>query len=142
VSAWVIWAIVAVGFAIGEILTPGLFWLGPIALAGVLAAIVAAIGLGTGLQLLVFILASIASLGILRPIARAHLHMPHALRTGTAALVGARGLVLDRTDANGGRVKIGGEVWSARTFDETQVIEPGTQVEIVKIEGATALVYE
>jgi membrane protein implicated in regulation of membrane protease activity len=142
VSAWVIWAIVAVGFAIGEILTPGLFWLGPIALAGVLAAIAAAIGLGTGLQLLVFILASVASLGILRPIARAHLRMPHALRTGTAALVGARGLVLDRTDANGGRVKIGGEVWSARTFDETQVIEPGTQVEIVKIEGATALVYE
>lgn len=141
-SAWVIWAIVAVGFAIGELLTPGLFWLGPIALAGLLAAIVAAIGLGTGLQLLVFILASIASLGILRPIARAHLRMPHALRTGTAALVGARGLVLDRTDANGGRVKIGGEVWSARTFDETQVIEPGTQVEIVKIEGATALVYE
>jgi membrane protein implicated in regulation of membrane protease activity len=142
VSAWVIWAIVAVGFAIGEILTPGLFWLGPIALAGVLAAIAAAIGLGAGLQLLVFILASIASLGILRPIARAHLRMPHALRTGTAALVGARGLVLDRTDANGGRVKIGGEVWSARSFDETQVFEPGTQVEIVKIEGATALVYE
>jgi membrane protein implicated in regulation of membrane protease activity len=141
-SAWVIWAIVAVGFAIGEVLTPGLFWLGPIALAAVLAAIGAAIGFGTGLQLVVFILASIASLGSLRPIARAHLKMPHALRTGTAALVGARGLVLDRTDAHGGRVKIGGEIWSARTFDETQVIEPGTSVEVVKIEGATALVYE
>ena len=141
-SAWVIWAIVAVGFAIGEILTPGLFWLGPIALAGVIAGVAAALGLGAGFQLVLFILASIASLGILRPIARAHLHMPHALRTGTAALVGARGLVLDRTDAHGGRVKIGGEVWSARTFDESQVIEPGTQVEIVKIEGATALVYE
>jgi membrane protein implicated in regulation of membrane protease activity len=141
-SAWVIWAIVAVGFAIGEVLTPGLFWLGPIALAGVLAAVAAAVGLGAGVQLVVFILASIATLGILRPIARAHLKMPHALRTGTAALVGARGLVLDRTDAHGGRVKIGGEIWSARTFDETQVIEPGTSVEIVKIEGATALVYE
>ena len=141
-SNWVIWAIVAVGFAIGEVVTPGLFWLGPIALAGVLAAVGAAVGFGVGIQLLVFILASIASLGLLRPIARAHLRMPHALRTGTAALVGARGLIVDRTDANGGRVKIGGEVWSARTFDETQVIEPGTPVEIVKIEGATALVYE
>ena len=141
-SAWVIWAIVAVGFAVGEILTPGLFWLGPIALAGVLAAVAAAVGLGTGVELVVFILASIASLGVLRPIARAHLRIPHALRTGTAALVGAHGLVLDRTDAHGGRVKIGGEVWSARTFDETQVIEPCTKVEIVKIEGATALVYE
>jgi len=142
VDAWVIWAIVAVGFAVGEILTPGLFWLGPIALAALLAAVSAAVGLGTGVQLLAFILASIASLGILRPIARAHLRMPHALRTGTAALVGARGLVVDRTDAHGGRVKIGGELWSARTFDEAQVIEPGTTVEVVKIEGATALVYE
>lgn len=141
-SAWVIWAIVAVGFAVGELLTPGLFWLGPIALAAVLAAGAAAIGLGSGFQLLVFILASLASLAVIRPIARAHLRMPHALRTGTAALVGARGFIVDRTDAHGGRVKIGGEVWSARTFDETQVIEPGTPVEIVKIEGATALVYE
>jgi len=141
-SSWVIWAIVAVGFAIGEVVTPGLFWLGPIALAGVVAAAVAALGLGVGLQLLVFILASLASLAILRPIARAHLRMPHALRTGTAALVGAHGLVLDRTDAHGGRVKVGGEIWSARSFDETQVIEPGARVEIVKIEGATALVYE
>jgi len=142
VAAWVIWAIVAVLFAIGELVTPGLFWLGPIALAAVLAAIVAAIGLAVGLQLVVFILASIATLAILRPIARAHLRMPHAIRTGTAALVGARGLVVDRTDAHGGRVKIGGELWSARTFDEAQVIEPGTTVEVVKIEGATALVYE
>ena len=141
-AAWVIWAIVAVLFAIGELVTPGLFWLGPIALAAVLAAIVAAIGLAVGLQLVVFILASIATLAILRPIARAHLRMPHAIRTGTAALVGARGLVVDRTDAHGGRVKIGGELWSARTFDEAQVIEPGTTVEVVKIEGATALVYE
>jgi membrane protein implicated in regulation of membrane protease activity len=119
-----------------------MFWLGPIALAALLAAIVAAIGLGTGFQLLLFILASIASLAIIRPIARAHLRMPHAIRTGTAALVGARGLILDRTDAHGGRVKIGGEVWSARSFDETQVFEPGATVEVVKIEGATALVYE
>jgi membrane protein implicated in regulation of membrane protease activity len=141
-SAWVIWAIVAVGFAVGEILTPGLFWLGPIALAALLSAIAAAVGLGTGLQLLVFILASIASLGILRPIARSHLRMPARMRTGTAALVGARGLVVDRIDAHGGRVKIGGELWSARSFDEGQVIEPGAAVEIVKIEGATALVYE
>ena len=141
-DAWVIWAIVAVLFAIGELVTPGLFWLGPIALAALLSAIVAAIGVAVGVQLVVFILASIASLALLRPIARAHLRMPHAIRTGTAALVGARGLIVDRTDAHGGRVKIGGELWSARTFDETQVIEPGTTVEIVKIEGATALVYE
>ena len=68
--------------------------------------------------------------------------MPLAIRTGAAALVGATAVVLERVDPNGGRVKIGGEVWSARAFDEAQVLEPGTQVEVVEIEGATALVYE
>ena len=64
------------------------------------------------------------------------------LRTGTAALVGSKALVLQRVDANGGRVRIGGEEWSARAFLEDQVIEPGARVEVVKIEGATALVYQ
>jgi membrane protein implicated in regulation of membrane protease activity len=141
-ASWVIWAIVAVGLAIGEILTPGLFFLGPVALAAVLAAAVAAAGAGVGVALIVFIAAAIASLAFLRPIARRHLHMPQRLRTGTAALVGAKGVAIDRIDAHGGRVKIGGETWTARTFDESQVIEPGARVDIVKIEGATALVYE
>jgi membrane protein implicated in regulation of membrane protease activity len=141
-AAWVIWTIVAVGLAIGEILTPGLFYLGPVALAAVLAAAVAAAGAGTGVALIVFIAAAIGSLAFLRPIARRHLHMPQRLRTGTAALVGARGVALERIDAHGGRVKIGGETWTARAFDESQVIEAGARVDIVKIEGATALVYE
>jgi membrane protein implicated in regulation of membrane protease activity len=141
-AAWVIWAIVAVGLAIGEILTPGLFYLGPVALAAVLAAAVAAAGAGVGVELIVFIAAALGSLAFLRPIARRHLHMPQRLRTGTAALVGAKGVALERIDVHGGRVKIGGETWTARAFDESQVIEPGARVDIVKIEGATALVYE
>ena len=64
------------------------------------------------------------------------------LRTGTAALVGTRALVLERVDADGGCVKIGGEVWTARAYDEDEVIEPGTRVDVLKIEGATALVSE
>jgi membrane protein implicated in regulation of membrane protease activity len=140
--AWVIWAIAAVALAVGEIATPGLFFLGPVALAAVAAALVAALGAGAAIQLIVFIIGSLASLATIRPIARRHLQMPARLRTGAAALVGARALVLERIDRHGGRVRIGGEVWSARAFDETQVIEPGTSVEVVKIEGATALVYE
>jgi membrane protein implicated in regulation of membrane protease activity len=141
-AAWVVWSIVAVALAVGEILTPGLFFLGPVALAAVVAAVVAALGAGLGISLTVFIVGAVASLAVLRPIARRHVHMPARLRTGAAALVGARGLAVERIDAHGGRVKIGGEVWTARAFDETQVIEPGARVEIVKIEGATALVYE
>ena len=139
---WLIWALAAVLLAVGEIFTPGLFFLGPVALAAVAAGVAAAVGLGVVIQLLVFIGGSVASVLVLRPIARAHLHMPAALRTGTAALEGAKALVVQRVDADGGRVRIGGEEWSARAYMEGQVLEPGTRVEVVKIEGATALVYE
>ena len=140
--AWLLWVLVAVALTIGEILTPGLFFLGPIAVAAVAAAVAAAAGAGWVVELVVFVLGAISSLAVLRPIARRHLHMPGAIRTGSAALVGAKAVVLERVDAAGGRVKIGGEVWSARAFDETQVLEPGTRVEVAQIEGATALVYE
>lgn len=141
-SAWLAWAIAAVLLAVGEIFTPGLFFLGPVALAAIVAALAALAGVAVGLQLIVFAVASLASLAVLRPLARAHLHMPAALRTGTAALEGAHAVVLETVDESGGRVKLGGEEWSARAFMPDQVIEPGTRVEVVKIEGATALVYE
>lgn len=140
-AAWLAWTIAAVGLAIGEVLTPGLFFLGPVALAAVAAAIVAVFA-GLAAQLAVFIVVGLASLAILRPLARRHLRMPAAIRTGTAALTGASALVLERVDVHGGRVKIGGEVWSARAYMDGQVLEPGTRVEVAKIEGATALVYE
>ncbi len=140
-SDWVIWMIVAVGLALGELATPGMFFLGPVALAAIPAAVVALIGGPAWLQVLVFILGSLGSIAVLRPIARAHLHMPALTRTGTAALVGARAVVLERVDANGGRVRLGGEEWSARAYMEEQVMEPGTRVEVAQIEGATALVY-
>jgi membrane protein implicated in regulation of membrane protease activity len=141
-AAWLGWSIAAVLLAVGEIFTPGLFFLGPVALAAVAGALAAAVGAAVWLQLVVFIVAAVGSVAVLRPLAKAHLHMPSAIRTGTAALEGAKATVLQRVDAQGGRVRIGGEEWSARAFMPGQVLEPGTQVEVVKIEGATALVYE
>jgi membrane protein implicated in regulation of membrane protease activity len=82
VSDWLIWVIVAVVLAVGEIATPGLFVLGPVALAALLALLVAALGGPMLLQLIVFGVASIASLALLRPVARRHLRMPAQLRTG------------------------------------------------------------
>jgi membrane protein implicated in regulation of membrane protease activity len=142
VPAWLIWAIVAVLLSVGELLTPGMFFLGPVALAAIASAIVALADVGVVGQLLVFIVGAIGSVWFLRPIARRHLHMPAALRTGTAALEGTKAVVLQRVDVNGGRVRIGGEEWSARAYLEDQVLEPGARVEVVKIEGATALVYQ
>ena len=138
----VLWLIAAVLLAIGEVLTPGLFFLGPVALVAVGAAIAAGLGGGIVLQLVVFIAVSLASLAFLRPVARRHIHMPALTRTGTAALVGKKAVVLQRVDANGGRVRIGGEEWSARAFFEGQTLEPGARVEVAQIEGATALVFE
>ena len=138
---WVLWVVLAAALAIGEVLTLG-FLLGLIALAAVLAGVVAALGGGVVVQLVVFIAASIASIALIRPIAQRHLRTPARLRTGTAALVGAQGVVTERVDDLSGQVKIGGEVWSARAFLDGQVLEPGARVEVAKIEGATALVYE
>src|ERR687893_72134 len=112
---WVLWMIAAAALAAGEVATMG-FFLGPIALAAALAAIAAAIGLSLELQWAVFLVGSIASLAILRPIAVRHLRTPPSTRTGTAALVGAKALVLERVTQDGGRVKIGGEEWTARPY--------------------------
>src|SRR5215207_9733007 len=127
--------------AVGEIATMG-FFLGPIAVAATLAAIVALAGVGLAAQWIVFIAASLGSLLVLRPIARRHLKTPARLRTGTAALVGATAVVIDRVDRDGGTVRLAGEVWSARSYDEDHEFEPGTRVEVLKIDGATALVHE
>ena len=140
-SAWVIWTIVAGALAVGEIVSLS-FFMGPIAIAAVLAAVAALAGAGTALQMVVFIVASAASLAVLRPIARRHLHTPAKIRTGTAALVGSRAVALERIDGSGGTVKLAGEVWSARTYDDDEVIEPGARVQVMQIEGATALVSD
>jgi membrane protein implicated in regulation of membrane protease activity len=141
VPGWAIWLVLAALLAAGEVVTTG-FILGPLAVAAALAALASALGLGLAVSIIVFIAVSIASLALLRPVAKRHLRTPAALRTGTAALVGAPAYVLERVDSLGGRVKIGGEVWSARAFFDDQVLEPGTRVEVAKIEGATALVME
>jgi membrane protein implicated in regulation of membrane protease activity len=141
-DAWLVWALLAVALTVGEIFTPGLFFLGPVALAALAAMIAAAVGGDLWIQLIVFGAGSVASLAVLRPIARAHLRMPSAIRTGTAALEGAKAVVLQRVDGLGGRVRIGGEEWSARSYVADEVFDPGTQVEVAQIEGATALVYK
>jgi membrane protein implicated in regulation of membrane protease activity len=138
---WVWWMIAAGVLAIGEIFTLS-FFLGPVSVAAVAAAIVALAGLGLGIQWVVFIAVSLASLAVLRPIAKRHLKTPAQIRTGTAALVGTRAVVLERVDSDGGQVKIGGEIWSARCYDEDEVLEPGARVDVMEIEGATALVSE
>jgi membrane protein implicated in regulation of membrane protease activity len=141
VADWVIWMLAAAALAGGEMLTLTLF-LGPLSLAAVLAALVALGGGSVELQVAAFVAGSIASLAIVRPVARRHLRAPPHTRTGAAALIGQSATVLERVDRDRGMVKIGGEVWTARAYDEDHVFEPGARVEVLKIDGATALVAE
>ncbi len=142
-DAWVIWILVAVAFGVGELLTTS-FFLAPFSGGALVAALVALIGGGAVASWLTFIIVSLLLLWVVRPIARAHLKVPPQLRTGTAALIGRRAIVLERiaTDEGVGCVKIDGEVWTARAYEDDQVIEAGAAVEVVEIRGATALVSE
>jgi len=88
-----------------------------------------------------FILASGLGLGVARPFALRHVRQPPLLRTGTAALIGRPAIVLEEVGPHSGRVRIGGEIWSARSYDDTQLIPAGKTVDVMHIEGATALVY-
>ena len=139
---WVIWLIAAVVFAVGEIATLG-FFLAPFAGGALLAAIVAAAGAGAAISWIMFLVVSVVLLA-LRPIARSHRKMPAQLRTGTAALVGRTAMVTERisNDEGTGSVKLEGESWTARAYDEDVVIEPGRRVHVMEIRGATALVTE
>src|SRR5215469_1356597 len=139
-SAWIVWLIVAAVLGVAELLTTT-FALGIIAVAALVAAGVGALGLVLPIQLAAFVVASGAGLGFVLPIARRHVRQPPLLRTGAAALVGRPAQVLEEVTGYAGRVRIGGEVWSARSYDETLVIPAGRTVDVMQIEGATALVY-
>lgn len=140
-DAWLLWLIAAVILGVGEIVTAA-FLLAPFAGGALISALVAAAGGGAFAQWAVFLVASVGILAGLRPLARSHKRMPPQIRTGTAALVGKTGTVTERIDPDKGSVRIDGEIWSARPYDEDSVFEPGARVSIVDIKGATALVSD
>ena len=142
-DAWVLWLIAAVVLAVAEVMNLS-FFLFPFAIGAAAAAVADLAGAGTPVAAVVFAVMTSLSFGIVRPIARRHLTTPPQIRTGTAALVGRDAVVLERiaNDEGVGCVRIDGETWSARSFDEDRVIEPGTRVQVMEIRGATALVAE
>src|SRR3954454_23739084 len=140
---WVLWLIAAVILAIGEIASMGLF-LAAFAGGAAVAALLAAVGAGVTAEFAAFLAVSIILLAALRPLARSHQRTRGKIRTGTAALVGQSATVVERI-ANAedvGCVKLAGEIWTARAYDDDEIIEPGTRVHVLEIRGATALVSE
>ncbi|GAA1263641.1 MULTISPECIES: NfeD family protein [Planotetraspora] len=139
-DSWIIWLILAAALGVAEIFTLTAA-LGILSIAALLTAGVGLIGLPPSLQLVVFIVASTAGLIGVRPIAQRHIRQPPSQRFGVSALVGKAAYVTREVTGRDGRVRIGGEEWSARAYDETLVIPPGATVDVIEIEGATALVY-
>jgi membrane protein implicated in regulation of membrane protease activity len=141
-DVWVIWLIAACVLGVGEMHQGG-FYLAPFAAGAALAAALGLLGVGALLSAIVFVVASGIVFATLRPVAQRHRRLPPSIRTGAAALVGRPAIVLERiaNEEGVGCVKIdGGEVWTARSYDEHEVIPAGERVEVVEIRGATALV--
>ncbi|MCW2495457.1 MAG: hypothetical protein JWQ77_1381 [Jatrophihabitans sp.] len=141
VHDWLVWLIAAGVFAAAEAttLTLVLLMVGGGAAA---AAVTAALGGPVLLQFVVAIVATLALLGVVRPVAQRHLRPGSGVLTGSDALVGRTAVVLSAVDARDGRVRLNGAEWSARSFDEARVLPVGREVRVVQINGATAVVLD
>jgi membrane protein implicated in regulation of membrane protease activity len=140
VSVWLVWLIIAAALAVGEVLTLT-FVLAMFAGGAAAAALVVAAGGGGVVAGVTFAAVSGAGLVVIRPLARRHHQVP-TLRTGAAAMVGKRGRTLTAVSVNGGgRVRVGGEEWSASPYDDSLVIPEQTWVDVLAIDGATAVVH-
>jgi membrane protein implicated in regulation of membrane protease activity len=138
--AAVLWLIVGVALIAAEVLS-GAFVLVMLGAAGLAAAASAALGAGLAINAVVFVLVAAGGIMLARPALMRRMHAAEHVKTNVDALVGGKALVLSTVDAHSGRVKIGGDVWSARAYDETEVLEPGRSVTVMSISGATALVW-
>jgi membrane protein implicated in regulation of membrane protease activity len=141
IDAWLAWFLLAIFLLRAEIAIAFTFYAAPIALGAFAAAIVAGLDGGIELQLIAFILGSLTSLIGLRPIVREHLRpAPPDKRSNVQRLIGRRAVALERVDIDSGTVRIGDDVWSARTRSEDVVVEAGGRAQVVSVSGVYAYV--
>ena len=136
-----IWLIVALGLAGAEVVTGDMFLLmlggGALAAAGSSWLLDTPIWAGG----VVFLVVSVLLLVVVRPALRRRLTAGPGLPEPMKALEGKSALVLDRVARHEGQVKVDGEVWTARPFNDNDVYEPGDLVTVMHIDGATAVVW-
>ncbi|MFI8234473.1 NfeD family protein [Streptomyces sp. NPDC085900] len=139
IDAWVWWLVGAAALGIPLVVT-AMPEFGMLAVGAVAAAVFAGLGFDVVAQVLAFVVVSVALIAVVRPIALRHSRQRPQLATGVDALKGKQAVVLERVDGSGGRIKLAGEVWSARALDTERAYEVGQEVDVVEIEGATAIV--
>jgi membrane protein implicated in regulation of membrane protease activity len=139
-DAWVIWVVAAVVLLIAEATTSAFIAL-YFGLAAIAAAAVALTGVGVVVQLIAFAALSVGSLTVTRPALKRAIGSTQLHRTGVDAMQGKIGVVTRAIgELESGLVKVGGETWTARSFYDEEPIAEGSRVEVIKIEGVTALV--
>jgi membrane protein implicated in regulation of membrane protease activity len=139
-SDWQAWLGLAIALGVAEMFSLDLI-LGMLAVGAVVGMIVALTSITLPFQVLAAVAASAAMLMLVRPSIVKRLHSGPELKLGHTALVGKQGVVLDQVTRDSGQVRIEGEVWTARPYDEDAVIEPGAPVDVFEIRGATAYVH-
>jgi len=139
-SAWLVWLIISGVLAAAE--AASLSFVLIMAAGGALGgALTAGLGGPVVAQVLVAIIGTLALLGLARPAAVRHLNSGPRVITGSDALVGREAVVLQAVTKREGRVRLNGAEWSARAIDPKQDLPAGTVVSVVKIDGATAVVW-
>jgi membrane protein implicated in regulation of membrane protease activity len=138
---WAAWLALAIALGVLELVSLDLILL-MLAAGAVVGMFTALVGLPEFVQVLAAVAASVAALGFVRPSVVRRLQEGPTLVLGHDKLVGRQGLVVEQVSAHGGQVRIGGELWTARPYDEDLVIEPGAKVDVFAIQGATALVHQ
>lgn len=138
--AWESWLGLAVALGVVEMVSLDMIF-AMLAAGALVGFVVAVIGGPMALQVVLALVAAVALLGLIRPNIVRRLHQGPDLKVGAEALIGKRATVLrELSYQNPGRVKIGGEEWTAQPYDEDDQIEPGAEVDVVQIKGATAYV--
>src|SRR3954468_16152689 len=132
-----VWLGMAILFGIAETASLDLI-LAMLALGALVGMVTALLGAGLGVSAIAAAVASVACLALVRPALVKRLHAGPELSLGHGKLVGQQGMVTERmTGLEPGRVKVGGEIWSAKPYDESLAIDPGSTVEVLEIRGAT-----
>jgi len=138
---WQAWLGVAIALGVAELFSLDLVLLmmATGALAGMGVSLIP--GVGWPLQVIVAVITAVGMLALVRPNIVKRLHSGPELTLGHAALVGKQGVVVDEVSLQSGQIRVSGELWTARPYDETEVIEAGAPVDIFEIRGATAYVH-
>jgi membrane protein implicated in regulation of membrane protease activity len=138
--AALVWLVVGIVLMVAEVLS-GTFVLLMLGLAALVSAGVSAVGVPLPISAVVFAAVAAGGITLARPALVHRLQSGEQIKTNTDALVGRKAIVISKVDAHEGRVKIDGDLWSARCYDETEVLEAGRSVTVMGISGAVALVW-